>query len=133
MKINSWVCVLLQEPEITPSILAAIPDVLKKILIENIHTQQKKRKEILLSSNGLANRFIFERWGIRSSQRRYHKRIFSEIREQCRTLFRYYLKKGFFQCQEKTIIHRFGVFRFDEIRGNLILGFVIDKRDSPFK
>jgi len=87
--------ILLTEPKITPSVLAAVPDVLKKYLHESMMKQSlRKRKSMLISSNSLANRFMFTRWGIRASQRKRYKNIFSKIREQCRTYFHHLLGTG---------------------------------------
>jgi len=118
---------------ITPSILSTIPDLLKRILIENIEDRKSQvYNNILVSSNNLANRFIFEQWGIRSSQRRYYKNLFSEIREFCRNLFRHYERRGSIEYQENIKVQRVSIFKFDEIRGNLILGFNPVDKDHPF-
>ena len=128
----SWGCDLSQEVVVTSSIVASIPDLLKRILIENISDEKKlKHKNILISSNSLANRFIFERWKIRSSQHRYYKNLFSDIRNHCRRIFRYYERKGAIISQVETNLQRFSVYRFDKIRGNLILGFVPIDKDQP--
>ncbi|MCF2137293.1 MAG: hypothetical protein K9W43_08645 [Candidatus Thorarchaeota archaeon] len=123
----------MQEPAATPSVLAMIPDVLHTILT----TAQKKSKgsekqSLLLSSNALANRFILERWGIRPSQRKRYKNLFSSVRQHCRTLFEYYLARGQFIWSDGRQFHYWGVYKFDRIRGNLILGFVSIASDSPF-
>ncbi|MFX1607391.1 MAG: hypothetical protein ACFFDD_16020, partial [Promethearchaeota archaeon] len=83
-----------REPEVTTSVLASIPDCLQKMLRENAQRNAERRTSILVSSNNLANRFILERWGIRSSQRRRYKNLFSTVRKQCRALFRNYLSRG---------------------------------------
>lgn len=128
----SWECDLSREVVVTPSIVASIPDILKRTLIENISEEKKLRhKNILVSSNSLANRFIFERWKIRSSQRRYYKNLFSDIRNHCRRVFRYYERKGVIKSQLETNLQRFSVHRFDEIRGNIILGFLPIDNDQP--
>ncbi|MHA3964794.1 MAG: hypothetical protein AM325_014790 [Candidatus Thorarchaeota archaeon SMTZ1-45] len=113
-----------REPRITPSVLASIPDCLYNMIRENIERAAEKRTSILVSSNTLANRFILERWGIRSSQRRRYKNLFSKIRQQCRAIFRNYLARGKLVWREQNEEVVFGVFKFDEVRGNLILGFV---------
>ncbi len=113
-----------REPEITTSVLASIPDCLHGMLKENIQRTIKRRTSILISSNNLANRFILERWGIRSSQRRRYKNLFSTIRKQCRAIFRNYLARGKLKVKTQSDEFVFGVFKFDEVRGNLILGFV---------
>jgi hypothetical protein len=113
-----------QEPSVTTSILANIPNCLHTILQENVQRTSERGKSILVSSNNLANRFILERWGIRSSQRRRYKNLFSTVRKQCRALFRNYLLRGNVVWKTQTEEFAFGVFKFDEVRGNLILGFV---------
>lgn len=113
-----------REPRITTSILANIPECLYSILQENIQRLAKKRASILVSSNSLANRFILDRWGIRSSQRRRYKNLFSTIRKQCRAIFRNYLARGKLKWENHGEVLVFGVYKFDEVRGNLILGFV---------
>ena len=113
-----------REPKITTSILASIPDCLHNMLEENAQRTAERRISILVSSNNLANRFILERWGIRSSQRRRYKNLFSTIRKQCRALFRNYLARGNVVWKNHSSEFSFGVFKFDEVRGNLILGFV---------
>jgi len=116
---------LLIEPKITPSVLAAIPDVLKKYLHEVVMKQStRKRKSMLISSNSLANRFTFTRWGIRASQRKRYKNLFSKIREQCRIYFHHLLSTGQVTSKQGKDTFRFGVYKFDVVRGNLILGFV---------
>lgn len=121
------------EPILTPSILSNIPIVLKQILIETIQKQEgKKRKSTLISSNNLANRFIHLRWGIRPSQRRHYKNLFSAVREQCRTLFQYYVNQGKIIDNRPGAELRYHVYKFDEVRGNLILGFLYAEEDSVF-
>jgi len=113
-----------REPKVTTSILASIPDCLHNMLQENVQRTKERRTSILVSSNNLANRFILERWRIRSSQRRRYKNLFSTIRKQCRALFRNYLSRGNIVWKNQNSEFSFGVFKFDEVRGNLILGFV---------
>ncbi len=113
-----------REPGVTTSILANIPECLYSMLQENQQRLQKKGASILVSSNSLTNRFILDRWGIRSSQRRRYKNLFSTIRKQCRAIFRNYLACGKLKWRNHGEELVFGVYKFDEIRGNLILGFV---------
>ena len=113
-----------REPKVTTSILASIPDCLYNMLQENAQRMKERRTSILISSNNLANRFILERWGIRSSQRRRYKNLFSTIRKQSRAVFRNYLTRGNIVWKDQNGEFVFGVFKFDEVRGNLILGFV---------
>ncbi|MGY5865000.1 MAG: hypothetical protein RTV41_10375 [Candidatus Thorarchaeota archaeon] len=123
---------LVKEPEVTPSILANIPDTLRTALSEAIKRNPSGRKSILVSSNSLANRFILERWGIRPSQRRRYKNLFASVRKQCRVVFQHNLARGRVEWdtdQEKLV---FGIFKFDEIRGNLILGFVSVSPESEW-
>jgi len=84
----------------------------------------KQRKSILVSSNGLANRFILERWGIRPSQRRRYRNLYASVRKQTRNLLQHYLLRERVEWTLAGDTRRFGVFKFDEIRGNLIVGFV---------
>ncbi|MGY5880939.1 MAG: hypothetical protein RTV31_11850 [Candidatus Thorarchaeota archaeon] len=124
---------MLSEPKVTPSVQAAIPDMLKSQLVESVLVKhERKKKSILVSSNSLANKFIFERWGIRSSQRRKYRNLFSDVRKRCRNLFRFFLQKGQISTQEKGVAYTFGVFKFDEVRGNLILGFTHLDDDNVF-
>lgn len=116
------------EPVTTPSILANIPNSLRTALSESSKKIVKKQKSILISSNSLANRFIFERWGIRSSQRKRFKNLFANVRKQCRVNFNHYLSRGKLEWTSRSERFVFGIYKFDEIRGNLILGFV---RVSP--
>ena len=108
----------------SPSILATVPDVLKEKLRVAILSSEKNKNSTLISSNTLANQFIFERWGIRSSQRRRYRNLFSQVRKQCRDVFRHYLNRGWLEVDENSEKHTFGVYEFDDKRGNLILGFV---------
>jgi hypothetical protein len=112
-----------REPRVTISILANIPDCLRNMLQEHLQGNGK-RTSILVSSNNLANRFILERWGIRSSQRRRYKNLFSTIRKHCRAIFRNYLVRGKLIWKARDDEYMIGVFKYDEVRGNLILGFV---------
>ncbi|MFW9833469.1 MAG: hypothetical protein ACFFEK_05710 [Candidatus Thorarchaeota archaeon] len=114
-----------REPKVTTSILASIPDCLHNMLQENMERTTERRTSILVSSNNLANRFILERWGIRSSQRRRYKNLFGTIRKQCRAVFRNYLTRKKVTWRYHNREYLFGVFKFDEVRGNLILGFVL--------
>ena len=124
---------MLFEPEVTPSIQAAIPDLLKSQLVESVlGKHERKKKSILVSSNSLANKFIFERWGIRSSQRRKYRNLFSDVRKRCRNLFKFFLQKGLISTHQNGIVYTFGVFRFDDVRGNLILGFSHLADDNVF-
>ena len=113
-----------KDPKITESILARIPECLRKILQTSVEKHQRRRKAILISSNSLANRFILERWGIRPSQRRRYRNLFATIRRQCRTVFQHYLARSRIEWTNESERHLFGIYKFDEIRGNLILGFV---------
>ncbi len=115
---------LIVEPETTPSILANIPECLRNILREAKEASTKNKRATLISSNSLANRFILERWGIRPSQRRRFKNLFASVRKQCRTIFNHLLSRGRMEWNVGTTRYVFGVYKFDEIRGNLILGFV---------
>ncbi len=125
--------ILLSEPKVTPSIQAAIPDMLKSQLVESVLVKhERKKKSILLSSNSLANKFIFERWGIRSSQRRKYRNLFSDVRKRCRNLFRFFLQKGQISTEKNGVAYAFGVFQFDDVRGNLILGFTHLGDDNVF-
>jgi len=109
-------------PALTPSILSDIPSLLRKMLVE-ASTGNGKGGPILVSSNRLANRFIFERWGIRPSQRKRYKTLFSDLRRHCRILFQYLLKHERFEWKSGSENHSFGTFKYDLIRGNLILSF----------
>ncbi|MDF1538052.1 MAG: hypothetical protein P1Q69_04030 [Candidatus Thorarchaeota archaeon] len=112
--------------DIGPSVLAKVPDVLRNKLRESILESEKNKDSTLISSNTLANSFIYERWGIRSSQRRRYRNLFSQVRRQCRSVFRNYLERGWLEIRddEESKKHTFGVYKFDDKRGNLILGFV---------
>ena len=106
-------------PILTPSVLADIPKLLRNILVE----ASAESDSVLVSSNRLANRFIFERWGIRPSQRKRYKNLFSDLRRHCRILFQYLLKQEGIEWQTESARHSFGAFKYDLIRGNLILIF----------
>jgi hypothetical protein len=124
---------LLFEPKTTPSILASIPDCFRSILLETVEKLKKKEKSTLISSNSLANRFILERWGIRPSQRKRYRNLFAQVRKQCRAIFQHYLMRGRVEWTTDNTSYVFGVFKFDEIRGNLILGFVLTPPESEWK
>ncbi|MFW9976361.1 MAG: hypothetical protein ACFFDQ_13905 [Candidatus Thorarchaeota archaeon] len=114
------------EPEITPAILANIPDCLRNILREASQASKKtsKKRAILISSNSLADRFILDQWGIRPSQRRRFRNLFSSVRYQCRKIFQHMLTRGRFEWDFVRERFVFGVYLFDQVRGNFILGFV---------
>jgi len=121
------------EPTFTPSIKSSIAVLLEETILENFEKQEGRgRRSVLISSNGLANRFVHLHWGIRPSQRRQYRNLFSEVRDQCRNLFRYYVKEGEVVSQKKGTDYRYGVYKFDEVRGNLILGIVYVDANSPF-
>lgn len=121
-----------KDPKITESILARIPECLRKILQASIEKHQRRRKAILISSNSLANRFILERWGIRPSQRRRYRNLFATIRRQCRTVFQHYLARKRIEWTNESERYLFGIYKFDEIRGNLILGFVAKSSETEW-
>ena len=112
------------EPEVTTSILANVPQCLRNMLQGSSKSTKQKRRQILISNKSLANRFILERWGIRPSQRRRFKNLFASIRRQCRNVFHHFLANGRMEWEIFNDRYVFGVYKFDEIRGNLILGFV---------
>ena len=91
------------------------------------------RRSILISSNSLANRFILERWDIRPSQRKRFRNLFATVRKQCRDVFTHYLALGRIEWVGKNERYVFGIFKYDEIRGNLILGFVSIPPGSEWK
>ncbi len=93
---------------------------LQDILIES----GKKGKSILVTSNSLANQYILGQWGYRPSQRRQFKDFFNEVRKQCSEIFHQLLSETKIEWEEDQGTHFFGIHKFDEIRGNLILGFV---------
>jgi len=113
-----------REPEVTPSILANIPDCLRQVLVETADNSKKRKKSILISSNSLANRFILERWGIRPSQRRKFRNLFSQIRKHCRKIFDHLLNRKRMDFDMNSNRYLFGIYKFDEVRGNTILAFV---------
>ena len=121
---NTHISSAAYDPEPTASVLAAIPDCLKDTLLDFANSEMKSRKSTLISSNNLTNRFIMSRWGIRPSQRRRYKNLFASIRKHCRILFQHYLLRGRIEWIDSSGRHIFGIFKFDEVRGNLILGFV---------
>ena len=112
---------LTTEPQTTPSILGGVPDLLKITLLESVEAGSDR---LLLSSNSLANKFILERWGIRPTQRKRHRNLFSSVRKHCRTLFRYYIHLGRIAWTDQSEQRIFGVYEYDNVRGNLILSFV---------
>ena len=119
------------ETRATPSAMADLPVILKGLLSASVGNQQR-RKSVLLSSNSLANRFILEKWGIRPSQRKRNKNLFSISRKHSRRLFRLLLERGRLKWESRERELIFGVYKFDEIRGNLILGFVQLDPNSPW-
>lgn len=119
------------ETRATPSAMADLPTILKELLSASIGSGQR-RKSVLMSSNSLANRFILEKWGIRPSQRKRNKNLFSISRKHSRRLFRRLLNRGRLEWSTPEIELAFGVYKFDEIRGNLILGFVSLDPESPW-
>ena len=123
---------LTRDPEVTPSILATIPECLRDALKEAINTRGKGRKSVLISSNSLTNRFIFFRWGIRPSQRRRYRNLFASVRKQSRIVFQHFLLRGRVEWNDDSGRHIFGIYKFDEIRGNLILGFVAMTPESEW-
>jgi len=123
---------IVREPEATASVLDSIPDCLKDTLLNSSTPEGKGRKSVLISSNNLANRFILSRWGIRPSQRRRYKNLFASIRKHCRVLFNHYLLRGRIEWINISGKHLFGVYKFDEVRGNLILGFVVMTPESEW-
>jgi hypothetical protein len=121
------------EPVLTSRIITKIPFLLKTILQEAFCNDNRRgRRSVLISSNNLANRFIHLQWGIRPSQRKQFRKLFSMVREQCRTLFQYYIKQENIMIRDQEKHQRIGVYKFDEVRGNLILCFVCIDPNLPF-
>ncbi|MDH4213167.1 MAG: hypothetical protein OEV85_04540 [Candidatus Thorarchaeota archaeon] len=113
------------EPSLTPSSISSIPSHLKMTLLEILSRYEGKgRKGILISSNSLANKFIHLQWNIRPTQRRQYRNLFLAVREECRSIFQYYINNREVIYQEHGTDYKFRVYKFDEVRGNLILGFV---------
>jgi hypothetical protein len=124
---------LSSEPVLSPRIVSNIPSLLKATLREAFCGDCRKgRRSVLISSNSLANKFIHLQWGIRPSQRRQFRNLFLAVREQCRTIFQYYIKREELFIQEQGREQRCRVYKFDEVRGNLILGFVYIDTNLPF-
>lgn len=98
---------------------------LRAKLQETIIDSERGKKSTLVSSNKLANRFILERWGIRPSQRRRYKNLFSKIRKQSRQILKQYLTSGRLELSSNSDKYTFGIYQFDDIRGNLIIGFFV--------
>ncbi|MHA1638501.1 MAG: hypothetical protein ACTSUO_04515 [Candidatus Thorarchaeota archaeon] len=98
---------------------------LRAKLQETIIDSERGKKSTLVSSNKLANRFILERWGIRPSQRRRYKNLFSKIRKQSRRILQQYLTSGRLELSSNSNKYTFGIYKFDDIRGNLIIGFFV--------
>ncbi|MFX0107058.1 MAG: hypothetical protein ACFE7R_02135 [Candidatus Hodarchaeota archaeon] len=121
--------VLRKDPRLTASVLADIPTVLRKILIQNETRSTTSGKSILVSSNTLANKFILNQWGIRSSQRKRFKNLFSQVRKRCRQIFHHYRKQGIIRWENGEKKYLFAVLSYDEIRGNVILSFI----PAPFR
>ena len=119
------------ERRVTPSAMADLPIMLKGLLLASVNNAQR-RKSVLLSSNSLANRFILEKWGIRPSQRKRNKNLFSISRKHARRLFRRLLNRGRFEWTTSEGEVAFGVYKYDEIRGNLILAFAKIDPESPW-
>ncbi|MHA2378024.1 MAG: hypothetical protein ACXADO_00200 [Candidatus Thorarchaeota archaeon] len=124
---------MLFEPKVTPSILATLPDCFRSTLHDSATKLKKKQNSILISSNSLANRFILQRWEIRPSQRKRYRNLFTDVRKQCRAIFQHYLIRGRVEWETAKSRYVFGVFKFDEIRGNLILGFVLMSPEAEWK
>mgnify|MGYP007088144557 CR=1 FL=1 len=121
------------EPVLIPRSISNIPSLLMLTLLEILRRYDTKgRKSLLISSNSLANKFIFSQWGIRPSQRRQYRNLFRTVRGQCRCIFQYYTNQGEVICQNHEADHKFRVYKFDEVRGNLIIGFVHVDANSPF-
>ena len=110
---------------------ATISLCLKAKLKESIIKSERGRQSTLISSNKLANRFILERWGIRPSQRRRYKNLFSRIRKQARLILRQYLDSGVLELRNNSDRHKFKIYQFDDIRGNLIIGFYKNEPSRP--
>ncbi len=73
-----------------------------------------------------------ERWKIRPSQRKRYRNLFAEIRKRSRAIFQHYLARSKIEWKTKDANYVFGIFKFDEIRGNLILGFVPISNESEW-
>ncbi len=112
--------------------MAKIPDILRLLIEDQVRNRKEVKISLLISSNSLANKFILSEWGIRPSQRRRYKNLFVVIRRQCRLLFQHLTKDGRFEWTKNGEKFTFGTFKYDEVRGNLILGFVQIPPDSEW-
>jgi len=121
-----------REPKMTPSVPVNTLECLRGMLMERAKASKLKPKSLLISTNSLSNRFIINRWGIRPSQRKRYKYLFASVRMQCRGIFRHFIAKGRIEWDFDSESYLFGVYKFDEIRGNLILGFVAVSPDAEW-
>ena len=103
---------------------------LRRTLKNAIMESERDKGSTLISSNTLANKYVYERWAIRASQRKRYRNLFQQVRRQARTIFRQYLESGYLTLKHKSRDLTFGVYKFDEKRGNLILGFVKMPHDA---
>ncbi len=110
-------------PEVTPSVLGSIPDVLRTVVADTVNHPDRK-SATLVSSNSIANRCILDRWGIRPSQRNRFKQLFSLIRKHTRKVFEHYLARGWIELKLGSQSVNYRIIKFDEARGNLILKFI---------
>jgi len=120
------------EPKATPSVLGLVSEVLRNRLEAFLNDSRKRKNTVMLSSNGLANRIIIERWGIRPSQRKQYSNLFSDVRRHCRKYFRHLAAGRRFCWRSSSGSYTMGVFKFDEVRGNLILRFVMPQKGEEW-
>jgi hypothetical protein len=123
------------DPQVTPSVLADMPDCLRAIIEDTMNKKVRsgRHRAILVSSNSLANRFILAKWGIRPSQRKRYRNLFAAIRSHSRRYFLCCLTQKRVEWHDQHSATALGVYRFDDIRGNVILGFVEDELVGPGK
>lgn len=85
---------------------------------------------VLVSSYGLANKLIFDTWGITAAQRKKYESLFARARKESLAFFDKIKKKKKFEWINESERLVFRVSKFDELSKNLILGFEYLPRDK---
>lgn len=96
---------------------------LNRILRNRILSSERRRRWNLISSDELVSQYVKERWGITSSQEKDIPRRFQQIREQSRRVLQQFLDTGHLHLEVNSRTQLYLVFKFEETRENLVLGF----------
>ena len=120
-------------PEVTPEVVADIPESLRKFIemLVGMQPYLKGIKPLRIPSKTLASRFIFQRWGIDIGEFNQYKQLFVAITNECYILFQQLLKQETIDWEQREESYVFRIIEKYKDSDNIILEFkpVIEKHE----